>query len=109
LASGTSGPFSGESLPYTGGIGSLGGGAASIGGLEAANELSFIGRRIASSPSVANAMKLAVIGADEKKLMGLFPSLTLVRIGMGQAAGAGLRQMFTQPSDPEQPLQGTPY
>jgi hypothetical protein len=81
------------------GIAGAGGGMASIGGLEAANELSYLGRRIASSPKVANALKMAVLGRDERKLMGLFPKLTSMRLVGGQLAGAGLRQVFQRQPD----------
>jgi hypothetical protein len=71
--------------------GSISAGAAVGAGLETANELGMLGGMLARSPSVMNKLKLAVLGRDEKALMGI---LLTARLVGGQVAGATLRQLL---------------
>jgi hypothetical protein len=81
------------------GAGAVGGLGAAVGaGVEVANEMGMLGGLIARSPRVMNTLKLAVLGQDEKALIGLLPSACLVT---GQLAGASLRQLFAQPPEGE--------
>ena len=84
------------------GAGAVGGPGAAIGaGVEVANELGRIGSMIVRNPTVMNQIKAAVLRGDELMLRDLWAGARLVT---GQAAGGGLRQIFAQPSGPNEPI-----